>query len=89
MYRTTPLSKELDGFDYRQSITELKIPVFFISGESDYNCPWELVKDYNEKIKAPDKGFYLIKDSAHSPLWENPTDTCKILKDIKEKTQNG
>lgn len=89
MYRTTPLSNELDGFDYRESMTELKIPVYFISGESDYNCPWELVKDYNEKIKAPSKGFYLIKDSAHSPLWENPEDTCKVLKDIKEKTQNG
>ncbi|MBO4450423.1 MAG: alpha/beta hydrolase [Clostridiales bacterium] len=89
MYRTTPLSKELDGFDYRQSMGEINVPVYFISGESDYNCPWELVKDYNEKIKAPDKGFYLIRDSAHSPLWENPEDTCRILKDIKEKTKNG
>ena len=89
MYRTAPLSKELDGFDYRQSITELKVPAYFISGEFDYNCPWKLVKDYNEKINAPDKGFFLIKDSAHSPLWENPGDTCKVLRDIKEKTQNG
>ena len=89
MYRTTPLSKELDGFDYRQSIKELKVPAFFISGEYDYNCPWELVKDYNEKMKAPSKGFFLISDSAHSPLWENPKDTCRILKDIKEKTGNG
>lgn len=89
MYRTAPISAELDGFDYRQSLTDLKVPVYFISGESDYNCPWELVKDYNEKIKAPDKGFYLISDSAHSPLWENPEDTCRILKDIKEKTNNG
>ena len=89
MYRTTPLSAELDGFDYRQSLKELKVPAYFISGEYDYNCPWELVKDYNEKIKAPDKRFYLIKNSAHSPLWENPEDTCKILRDIKEKIQNG
>ena len=88
MYRTTPLSKELDGFDYRQSITDLKVPAYFISGEYDYNCPWELVKDYNEKINAPDKGFFLIKDSAHSPLWENPEVTCKVLRDIKEKTKN-
>ena len=89
MYRTAPLSKELDGFDYRQSITELKVPAYFISGEFDYNCPWKLVKDYNEKINAPDKGFFLIKDSAHSPLWENPGDTCEVLRDIKEKTRNG
>lgn len=89
MYRTTPLASELDGFDYRESLTELKVPVFFISGEYDYNCPWELVKEYNEKISAPAKGFYKITGAAHSPLWENPDETCRMLRDIKENTQNG
>ena len=89
MYRTTPLASELDDFDYRKSLTELKIPAFFVSGEYDYNCPWELVKEYNEKISAPTKGFYKITDAAHSPLWENPQETCRILREIKEKTQNG
>ncbi|MCR5340607.1 MAG: alpha/beta hydrolase [Saccharofermentans sp.] len=89
MYRTTPLASELDDFDYRQSLKELKVPAFFISGEYDYNCPWELVKEYNEKISAPSKGFYKITDAAHSPLWENPQETCRALREIKEKTQNG
>ena len=89
MYRTTPLASELDDFDYRQSIKELKVPAYFISGESDYNCPWELVMEYNEKIDAPSKGFYKIADAAHSPLWENPGKTCAVLREIKEKTQNG
>ncbi len=89
MYRTTPLASELDDFDYRQSLKELKIPAFFISGEYDYNCPWELVREYNEKISAPSKGFYMITDAAHSPLWENPDETCRILREIKEMTQNG
>ena len=89
MYRTTPLASELDNFDYRKSLTELKVPAYFISGEYDYNCPWELVKDYNEKISAPAKGFYKIPNAAHSSLWENPEETCRILRDIKEKTQNG
>ena len=89
MYRTTPLASELDDFDYRQSLAELKIPAYFISGEYDYNCPWELVKEYNEMLNAPAKGFYKIPDAAHSPLWENPEQTCRILREIKEKTQNG
>ena len=83
MYRKTPLAKELDNFDYRTSVTSLKIPVYFISGEADYNCPWELVSQYCDIIDAPDKGFYLIPDAAHSPLWENPSVTCDILKQIK------
>ena len=89
MYRTTPLASELDGFDYRQSMKEIKVPVYFISGEYDYNCPWELVKEYSETVSAPSKGFYKIQGSAHSPLWENPEETCRILREIKEKTQNG
>ena len=88
MYRNTPLAKELEGFDYRSSVTSLELPVYFISGESDYNCPWELVDEYCEIIDAPDKEFFLIQDSAHSPLWENPSATCDVLRQIKERTAN-
>ena len=88
MYRKTPLAGELDGFDYRESVTSVEIPAFFLSGESDYNCPWELVKEYVDIIDAPDKEFFLIPDAAHSPLWENPSATCEILRQIKERTLN-
>ena len=88
MYRKTPLAGELAGFDYRVSVTSLDIPVYFISGESDYNCPWELVEEYCDIIDAPDKEFFLIPDAAHSPLWENPSVTCDILRQIKERTAN-
>ena len=88
-YRTTPLYSELSGFDYRESITEIKIPVFFISGEYDYNCPWELVEDYCDLLDAPKKKFYKIPGSAHSPLWENAEETHKAMVEIKEITLNG
>ncbi|MBP5606703.1 MAG: alpha/beta hydrolase [Lachnospiraceae bacterium] len=88
MYRKTPLAEELDGFDYRTSLTSLEIPVYFISGESDYNCPWELVGEYCDIMDAPDKEFFLIPDAAHSPLWENPSVTCDVLRQIKERTAN-
>ncbi len=86
MYRKTPFTEELEGVDYRTSVTSLEIPAYFISGERDYNCPWKLVEEYCEIIDAPDKEFFLIPDAAHSPLWENPSDTCDILRRIKERT---
>lgn len=86
MYRTTPLAGELEDFDYRTQIPELSIPAYFISGEYDYNCPWELVEEYCSILQAPDKGFYRVPDAAHSPLWENPAYTGDILRQIKEKT---
>ncbi len=89
MYRKAPLSKELDNFDYRSSITHLDVPAYFISGEYDYNCPWELVQEYCDALDAPDKAFYIIKDSAHSPLWENAKDCMDIMKQIRDMTENG
>jgi pimeloyl-ACP methyl ester carboxylesterase len=88
-YRRTPLYEQTDDFDYRKSITQIRIPVFFISGEYDYNCPWELVQEYCDVIDAPQKGFYKITGAAHSPLWENPGETYEAMKQIKEMTLNG
>ena len=88
-YRTTPLYSELGDFDYRKSIADIKIPVFFISGEYDYNCPWMLVEDYCDLLNAPQKKFYKISGSAHSPLWENAEESNKVMTEIKEMTLNG
>ena len=87
-YRTTPLYSDLSDFDYRKEVTKLEIPAFFISGEYDYNCPWELVEDYCKLLDAPDKEFYKIPNAAHSPLWENAEATCDIMRQIKERTLN-
>ena len=89
MYRNTPLAYDLNGFDYRVSIPSLEVPAFFISGEKDYNCPWELVQEYCNHLDAPKKSFYKISNSAHSPLWENPDETLNALIEIKEMTLYG
>lgn len=71
MYRTTPFFHDMEKIDYRDEQISLQIPVYFISGEYDYNCPWPLVEDYCNKIEAPSKEFLLVPNAAHSPLWEN------------------
>ena len=86
MYRKTAFEKEGTNFDYRESLNEFKIPMYFISGEYDYNSPHPLVKDYCNKITAMDKKFYLIDNAAHSPLWENAEDSFEAFREIKEKT---
>ena len=75
-------------FDYRISINKLDVPTYFISGEYDYNCPFELVIDYCNKLDAPKKGFYKITSSAHSPLWENYSETLNALLNIKDGVIN-
>ena len=72
MYEDTPLDYRPDRSNSTRYIyTDVEVPVYFISGESDYNCPWPLVKEYSERLKGPDIEFKIIENSAHSPLWEN------------------
>lgn len=85
MYKETEFCKETDNFDYRRELKEFDIPIYFISGEYDYNCPWPLVEDYCNTLSAPDKKFYKIKNSAHSPLWENAEDSFRVMSEIKSK----
>ncbi len=86
MYRKTAFADEMKDYDLRKELTEFEIPMFFISGEYDYNCPWPLVEDYADTLTAPQKGFYKIKDAAHSTLWENEEESYIVLEEIKEKT---
>lgn len=86
MYRKTAFADEMKDYDLRKELTEFEIPMFFISGEYDYNCPWPLVEDYADTLNAPQKYFYKIKDAAHSPLWENEEESYRVLEEIKEKT---
>ena len=73
--------------DLSQQVTKFDIPVYFFSGIYDYTVNYTLAKDYFEKILAPVKGFYTFEQSAHSPIFEEPEKTQKImLEDVLEGT---
>jgi len=40
-----------------------------------------LVKDYSEKLEAPVKSFYTFEQSAHSPIFEEPEKSLRILRE--------
>lgn len=81
MYRKTPFYQECMKQDYRKTIQKVDIPIYFISGSYDYNCPWPLVEEYYNMIDAPKKDFFLIDNAAHSPLWEQSEVVVPIIKD--------
>lgn len=86
MYRTTTLNQELKNIDYRKENLKYDIPMYFLSGDHDFNSPWPLVNEYCDLIVAPDKEFYLIENAAHSPLWEQADESFEVLLQIKNKT---
>lgn len=85
---STSLRKERNKRDLRDYVTELKIPVYFLSGRYDYTVNYALSEDYLKKINAPVKGFYLFEDSAHSPIFEEPEKVNKIMMEDVIKGRN-
>jgi pimeloyl-ACP methyl ester carboxylesterase len=67
--------------DLSQEVTELDMPVYFFEGIYDYTCNYSLAKDYFEEINSPVKGFYTFENSAHSPIFEEPAKSLKILRE--------
>ncbi len=65
--------------DLTQKITKLEIPVYFLSGIYDYTVSYTLARNYFNQIEAPLKGFYTFKQSAHSPIFEEPDLLRQIL----------
>jgi len=75
--------------DLSQQTPKLDIPVYFLEGIYDYTCAYPEAKAYFEKLQAPVKGFYTFEQSAHSPFFEEPEKTQKILlEDVLAGTNN-
>jgi pimeloyl-ACP methyl ester carboxylesterase len=67
--------------DLTTKVTRLEIPVYFFHGAYDYTVSYPLAKSYYERLDAPLKGFYTFTQSAHSPLFEEPTRMAQILQE--------
>ncbi len=80
---------DFNNINLFKQISEVKVPVFFISGAYDYNTPWELVQRYCDTLKAPFKEFIKFEKSGHSPVFEEPEkfnkEIIRIYNIIKDK----
>ena len=72
---------EMQGDDLTERITELEIPVYFVSGRYDGTVSCSQAREYLAQLKAPVKGFYTFARSAHSPAYEEPEKMRQILRE--------
>jgi pimeloyl-ACP methyl ester carboxylesterase len=49
---------------------------------------YELAEEYFKQLDAPIKGFYLFRNSAHSPIFEEPKEFQKIILEDVLKGKN-
>jgi pimeloyl-ACP methyl ester carboxylesterase len=65
--------------DLAKEVPKLDLPIYLFHGIYDYTCSYTQAKSYFEQLKAPVKGFYTFEQSAHSPMFEEPKKTQRIL----------
>ena len=66
---------------------DFKIPIYIIQGAEDLLTPKEMTKNYFNKIKATEKKYFLLPNTAHGFNLSVLETFYKICKSIK--TQNG
>jgi len=87
--KTAHLWSDIALTDLTKKVQKLDIPVYFLHGIYDFTISYLLSKNYFGKLQAPIKGFYTFKQSAHSPLFEEPAKIQEILqKDILTGTNS-
>ena len=85
---STVLKEELYRTDLSNKITKLDIPIYFFSGIYDYTVNYSMSEAYLKKLGAPAKGFYLFKESAHSPIFEEYEKVLQIIQQDVLKGRN-
>jgi pimeloyl-ACP methyl ester carboxylesterase len=72
---------EVTTTDLAQTLPRVDLPVYFLHGRHDYTVSYTLAKAYFDRLRAPLKGFYTFERSAHSPMFEEPERTLRILRE--------
>ena len=65
--------------DLTKLVHKIDVPVYFLHGKYDYTVSYPMAKAFLDALQAPEKGFYTFEDSAHSPTFEEPERTRKIM----------
>ena len=69
-----------------ESVVELNVPVYMISGRYDLTTPTAMSRAYLEQLVAPQKTFFEIDEAAHFPFFEQPAAFAELMAQIKEET---
>jgi len=79
--RRSALWNEMLATDLTERVAGLRLPAYFLHGRHDYTASYEMAKAYARRLVAPVKGFYTFERSAHSPMFEEPERTLRILRE--------
>jgi pimeloyl-ACP methyl ester carboxylesterase len=70
------------GYNLLRDLPQVRIPLFFFAGRSDYQTPSSLAWEYYQAVDAPRKEFIWFERSAHLALFEEPDKVATELRRI-------
>lgn len=80
--RSTTVMREFWNYDLRDLGYAYQMPVCYIMGDMDRTTPYELAREYFDKLDAPGKTWYSIPDAGHFAMLDNVEAWRYILREI-------
>lgn len=81
VYMDFLMSEEFEKFSLVDKL-KYEIPYYNINGDRDYQTNYELAQEYFDKIEAPHKKMYIMKDTTHGLLESKSEEFSAILHEI-------
>ncbi|MCZ8518311.1 MULTISPECIES: alpha/beta fold hydrolase [Paenibacillus] len=66
------LHRFLGSFDLRAESTAYQVPIYYISGENDWQAPYIIAQQYFDEIEAPHKEIFIIPGAGHMAMMDQP-----------------
>lgn len=70
---------QIQGIDFRQTATELKVPVYLFDGGHELSARRDLAHEWFAMVKAPRKQMFTFEDAGHAVAFEHFQDLHRIL----------
>ncbi|MBU44585.1 MAG: hypothetical protein CMN76_15295 [Spirochaetaceae bacterium] len=77
----------LQPYNLFETVPQVKVPVYFVTGRHDANAAPQLVSEYFQKLRAPKKELLWLENSAHYPMLDEPEAFHRILLNISEASK--
>lgn len=76
--------------DLIRDVPRVEVPVYFFTGRSDYNTPFELVERYHKTLQAPHQEIVWFEKSGHMLIIEEPEKfTAEMMRVISENSERA
>ena len=72
---------EVGATNFPETCNKFDVPYFIFDGRLDKNTPAELVQDYFDIIKAPQKELIWFENSGHNPMNDEPDKFKSLLRE--------